>query len=69
MEEEKENKGIRLRRIMTEKQVAALAKSNPEMLDLKAKEIISSLNSRPLKRNNQLQALGGGCKSPDFIHT
>ncbi|CAI2365627.1 unnamed protein product [Moneuplotes crassus] len=59
LEEEKETKGIRIRRIMTEKQVAMIAKANPEMLDLKAKEIISSLNNRNLRRNNQLQSLGG----------
>ena len=37
------------------------------MLDMKAKEIISNLNTRNLKRNNQLQSLEGPGNLSDLL--
>lgn len=42
---------------MTEIQVAKIAKENPEMLGLKSKEIISRIDNKHLKKNNQLDSL------------
>lgn len=69
--EQEENKGdldeLRRRRLRTEKHIAMLAKNNPELLDEKAKEIITRIDHTQLKRNNQLQSLDFASKTL-FIH-
>ena len=48
---------LRKRRLRTEKHVAIIVKENPEMLDMKSKEIIARIDPKHLKRNNQLVSL------------
>jgi divalent metal cation (Fe/Co/Zn/Cd) transporter len=62
-EKEEEIKDARMRRLRTEKHIAMLAKKNPELLDEKAKEIITRIDHTKLKRNNQLQSLDFHSKS------
>ena len=57
-----EKEELRKRRQRTEFQVAKIAKENPEMLDLKAKEILERLDKEKLKKNNQLESLDLGSK-------
>lgn len=61
---------MRKRWIRTEKHISILAQKNPEMVDEKAKEIISRIDTKNLKRNTQLQSLGnvGECVGNSFLN-
>jgi len=42
---------------MTQKNIAILAKKNPELIDQKAKDIISRIDNSSLKKKNRLESL------------